>query len=408
MPAIKALAEVELEGVMIDVPYLETLGKTYAAELEKIKAEIQEYVFSQVEGQTELYSIIDNFNPGSPAQILKVLHTIFGMDKVVDSTDRETLLTIVQTFDPHPVVHFAEMILDYREYQKILSTYVTKLISSADENSRVHGQFNLNGTSTGRLSSEQPNLQNMPKNMGSAIRKAFTVPAGYTFVNADYSQLEIRVAATLSGDAALIDAYNAGRDIHRESAAKIFNVPFDEVTDGQRFIAKRLVFGTMYGVTPWGLKNVLAEDGVTIEESEAKSLIDGFLNAFSGYKQWRTEVEKQFVQEQRVKSVFGRVRRFPYLNTGNQNSALREAVNHPIQSAASDICLSALIRLHKILKCLGGKILFTVHDSIAFEVPTLNLEEAVRVIRQEMENTPIKDAPVPFAVDVETGERWGH
>ena len=406
LPATKALAEVELEGVMIDVLYLQTLGKTYAAEIEKIKTEIQEYVFSQVEGKIELYSIIDKFNPGSPAQILKILHTIFGMDKVVDSTDRETLQTIVQTFESHPAVHFCEMILDYREYTKILSTYVTKLISSADEKGRVHGNFNLNGTSTGRLSSDNPNLQNIPRGLGAAIRKAFIVPNNFTFVNADYSQLEIRVAATLSGDDTLINAYNAGRDIHKETASKVFHIPYDEVTSEQRTITKRLVFGILYGISAYGMVHTLAEEGINATEAEAKEYIDNFLEAFPGYTKWRKKIENQFIADQRVNSVFGRMRRWPYLNTSNQFSALREAINMPIQSTASDLCLSALIRLHKILKCIGGKIIFSVHDSLVFEIPTLNLEEAVNVIRREMESVPLENAPIPFTVDIKHGSRW--
>lgn len=405
IPATLVMAEVELRGVKIDVPYLQTLGKTYEAELENIQSSISEYLFTQVEGKTHLYSLIDGFNPGSPAQILKVIKTVFDLDTVVTDTSRETLQTIVSTFDAHPVIHFCELILDYREFSKILSTYVRKLIESADENLRVHGNFNLNGTSTGRLSSDNPNLQTIPHGLGAAIRKAFVVPEGYAFINADFSQLEVRVAAVLSQDRTLIEAYKDGRDIHRETASKVFHVPYAEVTKEQRTITKRLVFGILYGISAYGMVHTLAEEGIHVTELEAKDYIDNFLDAFPEYTAWRKNTEAEFIRSQELHTIFGRVRRWPYLNYTNHHAAIREAINMPIQSTASDLCLKSIIRLHAPIKAIGGHILMTVHDSVSVEVPLENLESAVKLIKETMEHPPI-ESEIPFTVDITWGERW--
>lgn len=398
IPATIALADIELTGVMINAQHLSALDRQLVAELQDTTNQIELLI-------REIFpELLGKFNPGSPEQVMKILRR-FEVSDLIQSTSKENLLGLAQLYKGQPVGDFCNLVLKYRDISKVRSTYVTPLIERSKTDGRVRTNFNLNGTATGRLSSNDPNLQNIPRGHGAAIRNAFIAPDGYKFINADYSQLEIRVAALLSKDQNLILAYRAGRDIHRETASRVFGVAYESVTSEQRTIAKRLVFGIMYGISAYGMVHVLAEENIQVSVEESAEYIENFLAGFEGYTQWRDQVKAAFIKEQQVVSHFGRIRRWPYLNIRNNHAALKEAINFPIQSAASDICLNALIRLHPKIEAMGGHILFTVHDSISFEIPDDKLDEALELIKTEMQR-PLGDGSVPLVVDVKIGDKW--
>ncbi len=383
LPGARALGQVEHNGVLVDVPYLAKLERgldsEISAQLEELRRESDE----------------PEFNPNSPKQVKQLLYGKLKLGPMSQGTDKETLENL-----NHPI---GNMVLDLRLKTKLKSTYVKGLLEKADKNHRVHADFNLFGTVTGRLSSSHPNLQNIPLLVGPMIRDAFIASPGWTLVEADYSQLELRVSAYFSHDEKLIETYMNDWDIHRQVASEVFNVPPEEVTHDQRYVAKYIDFGILYGRQAPSL----AYGELKCSVKQAQAYIDRFLGRYLGMAKWMKKVQKEAVMTGVIETAFGRKRRFPLVLPSNKGDIERQAVNSPIQGTASDICLGALIRLQERLDPSTVRILLTVHDSILLEVREEALEDTLPVIFEEMENHIPLDSPVPFKIDVKTGERWG-
>ena len=315
------------------------------------------------------------------------------------------------------------LIVSIREAYKILQTYFVGLRKHVNPAThRIHTDIRLAGTSTGRLSSSNPNLQNIPArgDYAKLVRNCFVAEKGFTLVQCDYSQLELRVAAYLSRDEKLAYPFRHGIDIHRQVAADLFRKKLLEISKLERHLAKSVDFGIVYGRTPEALVDGFEMDlyvqwgGKRLTVSEARAFIEQFLHEYSTLKEWIERVQQEALKKGYCESFFGRKRRFPLIldNQGFINGIKRQAVNTPIQSMASDICLKALIELDKQLnEHWPGRanILFSVHDSILFEIDNNCLDEAVVLIREVMEHNPQVhvDDFVPFEVTLEAGDKWG-
>lgn len=387
LPAAKALSECERTGVRVDVDYLERLDHDLETELREILAALRE-----ASGR-------DDFNPNSHVQVKEVLIERLKLLPKGSSTDKETLESIPK----HPVV---EGIHAFRLKSKLRSTYVKGLLDTADEDQRVHADFLLFGTATGRLSSRHPNLQNIPQLAGPLIRRAFVARPGWTFAEADYSQLELRVAAYYSRDEFLLRAYHEGLDVHTLVASEIYGVPLDRVTFDQRYTAKYVDFGIIYGRGAYSL----AKGELKCSPNEAQRYIDNFLSRFEKLHEWIRAQHRIAVRQGYVETPLGRRRRFPLILNDNVGEIERQAVNTPIQSLASDINLMSLTRLNQILDPDDAIIVSTVHDSILFEIRTEVLEKMLRLITTEMAKTPMLSEfteVVPLKADVKIGTDWG-
>lgn len=382
LPAALALGEIEHTGVLLDQEHLRKLEKEYTADLEKLVADIREYLGDE------------KFNPNSPKQVAHHLYERLKLRKG-GSTNKEALEEI-----DHPV---ARMMLEYRQKGKLLSTYVRGLLERVGEDGRIHADFLLHGTVTGRLSSRNPNLQNIPARSGVIIRDAFIASPGWRLIEADYSQLELRVAAYYSGDPILTETFATGGDIHTEVACQIFNKEPEDITKDERYAAKFVDFGILYGR---GAKS-LAEGELNCSVKKAQRYLDNFLARFQGMHRWMLHNQKLAIEQGYVESAFGRKRRFPLVLSMNKHEIQRQAINAPIQSAASDICLSALIRLHRKFNPDIARILLTVHDSILIEVKEGYEDEMMQMMYEEMvEKAPI-EAKFKFDIECKVGTSWG-
>lgn len=388
LPAALALREIELTGISLNTDYLINLQEQMKSELAVELRILQE--LARKLGVPEL-------NPNSPKQVAELLYDRLRIPTKSRSTDRETLENLQGKF---PIV---KQILDCRQKDRIVGTYVNGLLDRVSSDGRIHGDFLLHGTVTGRLSSRDPNLQNIPVLIGPMIRNAFVATPGWEMIEADYNQLELRVAAWYSRDPLLLHYYQNDFDVHRMVASEVFNVPPEEVTQLQRYIAKYIDFGIIYGRQA----SSLAYGELKCSVQKAQEYIDSFLSKFQGLAEWMSEVRAQVLQEGFIATPFGRRRRFPLVLDSNRGEVLRQAVNSPIQSMASDLCLTALTRLHRRLDPRHARILLTVHDSILFEARTGQIERTMRIIREEMEdNCPIS-SPITFKIDQKQGDRWG-
>ena len=302
---------------------------------------------------------------------------------------------------------------------KLLSTYAKGLVKHVDTDGRIHADFLLFGTQTGRLSCQNPNLHNIPSLMrGPEIKKAF-IPSSpdWVIMETDYSQLELRVSAYLSQDQKLIQTYQDGEDFHRVVASEIFGVPMDQVTKQQRHIAKYVDFGILYGrgakslAEGWSAGQDLASDALTKDVWTVK-MAQGFINRmmqqFPQLHQWMMHQQTQVIEDHFVVTPFGRRRRFPFITRDNAAEIQRQAVNFPIQSIASDICQLSLIRLHGLLNPGEAFIVSTVHDSILMEVRKDCVKEVAALARGVMECPPPQlGFNVPLKIDVAIGPSWG-
>jgi uracil-DNA glycosylase family 4 len=389
IPAALALRDVELTGVLIDQQVLLDAKVKFEAEAEECLRQLRE-----ITG-------VDDFNPNSPKQVAELLYDNLKLPQIKGkgrSTDQETMDQLAKS---HPAV---KLITDARQKTKMIGTYVTGILNRISEDGRLRGEFLLHGTQTGRLSSRNPNLQNIPVLIGPLIRNAFIASPGYTLIEADYSQLELRVAALFSGDEKMIDSYRRGIDIHRVVASEVFHVPPEQVTQMQRYIAKYIDFGILYGRQA----HSLAANELQCSVEEAQGYIDSFLGRFQGLSKWMKETQRKSLQQGYVESKFGRRRRFPLILESNRGDIERKSVNTPIQSTASDLCLTALTRINSRFQKTGhGRVLLTVHDSILIEAKNEYLDDALAVVHDEMETHTLPDSPVPFVVDVKVGQSWG-
>lgn len=393
-PLIKVLAEMEYRGVTIDKEYLKVLIPKYDKEIETIREEI--YKLSGEE-----------FNINSPQQLSKVLYQKLKLQprrktKTGLSTDAATLISLI---DSNPII---EKILDYREKMKLKNTYIDVLPKIASKkDGRVHTTYNQLGTTTGRMSSSEPNLQNIPvrTEIGRLVRKAFIPGKGYDFLlSADYSQIELRVLAHLSGDKKLIEVFSKDEDIHRHTAAEIFNKKPENVTDEMRRKAKAINFGIIYGMTEYGLKARLS-----ITEEEAKNYIELYFSRYPEIKGYINSLIKRAYEKGYTETLFGRKRNIPELFNPNpriRNLGERLAVNTPIQGTAADIMKIATVRLFDSLKTTGtdANILMQVHDELVLEFKEKDLDAVMNYVKTSMEDC-VK-LKIPLKTDIKYAKNW--
>ena len=297
-------------------------------------------------------------------------------------------------------------ILEYRQLTKLKSTYADGLAVYIGKDGRIHGKFNQTVTATGRLSSTEPNLQNIPVRMelGRLIRKVFVPQEGCVFVDADYSQIELRILAHCSGDEQLIRAYREARDIHRMTASQVFHTPFDEVTDLQRRNAKAVNFGIVYGISSFGLSQDLS-----ITRKEAAQYIEHYFETYPGIKKFLDDSVAHAKEKGYAVTLFGRRRPVPELKSSNfmqRNFGERVAMNAPIQGTAADIIKIAMIGVNEELKKrnMKSRLILQVHDELLIEAAESEVDEVKAILKDKMENAA--DLSVPLIADMHTGSSW--
>lgn len=388
LPLVEVLSHMEQKGIQIDVEKLKTESQELAKEIEKLDREIRELA-----GQ--------DFNVASPKQLSEVLFEKMKLakgkrTKTGYSTATDVLEKLV---NDHPI---AQKILDYRELAKLKSTYVDSLPELVNsQTNRVHTVFNQALTTTGRLSSNHPNLQNIPirTERGKRVREAFCVPKGYQMLSADYSQIELRILAHITKDSGLIEAFKQDRDIHTWTASEVFAVPLDQVDSEQRRMAKAVNFGIAYGQGVYGLAETL-----NISRAESKTIIDNYFKKFPGVKKYMDEVVEKAKEQGFVETLFGRRRYLPELYSKNpmqRSFGERAAINAPIQGTASDLVKMAML---EIFEHYPNDLLLQVHDELLFELPSATVEQHAQHIKEIMENNVKLE--VPLKVNVSWGSNW--
>ncbi|HSX01929.1 MAG TPA: DNA polymerase I [Candidatus Saccharimonadia bacterium] len=391
-PLIPVLGEMEIAGIELDVPFLEKLG----AKLEKRIGELK----------TKVYDLAgEEFNLGSPAQLSQILYGRLGLSAAGIKKGKTGISTAAGELEKlrqaHPIV---PLIMEYRELDKLKNTYIDALPGQVKADGRVHTSFSQVIAQTGRLSSNNPNLMNIPvrTELGREVRQAFVAPAGRVLVSADYSQIELRVAAALSGDQAMIDTFKAGEDLHQRTAAEIFGVRFEEVTKEQRYSAKAINFGVLYGMSAHGLSVATGAD-----MKEAAGFIERY---FQVRPQLRTYLDgvKKFAQDNLyTTTLFGRRRACPEIRSSNfviRQGAERMAVNVPLQGTAADIYKLAMIAVADALDD-DCQLLLQIHDELIVEAPEAKAEAVAQQMAELMGG--VIDLGVPLAVDTAIGQRWG-
>lgn len=392
MPLVFTLFDMEQNGIRVEADALKQYGDQLAGKIAELEKEIYEEA-----GET--------FNINSPKQLGVVLFEnmkLPGGRKT--KTGYSTAADVLEKLAPeHPVV---AKILEYRQYTKLKSTYADGLANYIQDDGRIHGKFNQTITATGRISSTEPNLQNIPVRMelGRLIRKVFIPEEGYRFVDADYSQIELRVLAHCSGDEHLIQAYKEQSDIHRITASQVFHIPFDEVTPQQRRNAKAVNFGIVYGISSFGLSQDLS-----ITRKEAAKYIDDYFATYPGIKTFLDHAVTHAKEEGYVVTLFGRRRPVPELSSSNfmqRSFGERVAMNSPIQGAAADIIKIAMIRVNQRLKDqkMKSRLVLQVHDELLIETYEPELDEVQNILKEEMEHAA--ELKVPLEIDMHTGDNW--
>lgn len=392
MPLVFTLFDMEQNGIRVEADALKQYGDQLAGKIAELEKEIYEEA-----GET--------FNINSPKQLGVVLFEnmkLPGGRKT--KTGYSTAADVLEKLAPeHPVV---AKILEYRQYTKLKSTYADGLANYIQDDGRIHGKFNQTITATGRISSTEPNLQNIPVRMelGRLIRKVFIPEEGYRFVDADYSQIELRVLAHCSGDEHLIQAYKEQSDIHRITASQVFHIPFDEVTPQQRRNAKAVNFGIVYGISSFGLSQDLS-----ITRKEAAKYIDDYFATYPGIKTFLDHAVTHAKEEGYVVTLFGRHRPVPELSSSNfmqRSFGERVAMNSPIQGAAADIIKIAMIRVNQRLKDqkMKSRLVLQVHDELLIEAYEPELDEVQNILKEEMEHAA--ELKVPLEIDMHTGDNW--
>ena len=392
MPLVFTLFDMEQNGIRVEADALKQYGDQLAGKIAELEKEIYE----------EAGEI---FNINSPKQLGVVLFEnmkLPGGRKT--KTGYSTAADVLEKLAPeHPVV---AKILEYRQYTKLKSTYADGLANYIQDDGRIHGKFNQTITATGRISSTEPNLQNIPVRMelGRLIRKVFIPEEGYRFVDADYSQIELRVLAHCSGDEHLIQAYKEQSDIHRITASQVFHIPFDEVTPQQRRNAKAVNFGIVYGISSFGLSQDLS-----ITRKEAAKYINDYFATYPGIKTFLDHAVTHAKEEGYVVTLFGRRRPVPELSSSNfmqRSFGERVAMNSPIQGAAADIIKIAMIRVNQRLKDqkMKSRLVLQVHDELLIEAYEPELDEVQNILKEEMEHAA--ELKVPLEIDMHTGDNW--
>ena len=392
-PVIWALFQMEKRGMKLDDTLLKQMGDELAAEVDEI--------------EQQMYSMAGyEFNASSPAQLSEVLFTKLQLPTAGIKKGKTGYSTGQKELDKlrgqHPII---ELIERYRELTKLISTYIEALPKLMATDGRIHTTFNQDVTSTGRLSSTNPNLQNIPvrTELGRKIRQAFVPSDGKVFVGADYSQFELRLAAVLAGDEKLIEDFNSDVDIHAKTAAETYGISIDEVSKSQRRAAKVINFGVLYGMSPHGLA---AATGMSF--TEAKKFIDHYFEVRKPIRQYLDKILTQAREQGFVETYFGRRRPTPDVKSSNfmvRSSAERAAMNMPIQGTEADLMKLAMIRLEDKLSGLADAIL-QVHDSILVECKPEDVQKVSEIMKAEMEGV-CPELPIKLKVDVGTGVNWG-
>ena len=392
LPLVFSLYKMEKCGIMINATKLKEYGATLEEGIKKAEQEI--YEDTGIE-----------FNINSPKQLGEVLFEKLGYEggkktKTGYSTSADVLEKMAAKY---PVV---DKILQYRQLTKLKSTYADGLINYVDDDSRIRGKFNQTITATGRISSTEPNLQNIPIRfaLGKEIRKVFVPKEGHVFIDADYSQIELRILAHMSGDDTLIEAYNTCSDIHKITAAKVFNTPLDEVTDEQRSNAKAVNFGIVYGISSFGLSQDLS-----ISKKEANEYIEQYFATYPKIKEFLDKNVADAKEKGYVTTMFNRLRPIPELKSSNfmqRSFGERIAMNSPIQGTAADIIKIAMINVDKALEAKGlkAKIVLQVHDELLLEVPENEVDEVKEILYKEMSSAA--DMKVKLEVGMGIGKNW--
>ena len=392
-PVIWALFQMEKRGMKLDDTLLKQMGDELAAEVDEL--------------EQQMYSMAGyEFNASSPAQLSEVLFTKLQLPTAGIKKGKTGYSTGQKELDKlrgqHPII---ELIERYRELTKLISTYIEALPKLMATDGRIHTTFNQDVTSTGRLSSTNPNLQNIPvrTELGRKIRQAFVPSDGKVFVGADYSQFELRLAAVLAGDEKLIEDFNSDVDIHAKTAAETYGISIDEVSKSQRRAAKVINFGVLYGMSPHGLAAVTG-----MSFTEAKKFIDHYFEVRKPIRQYLDKILTQAREQGFVETYFGRRRPTPDVKSSNfmvRSSAERAAMNMPIQGTEADLMKLAMIRLEDKLSGLADAIL-QVHDSILVECKPEDIQKVSEIMKAEMEGV-CPELPIKLKVDVGTGVNWG-
>ena len=393
LPLIPVLFKMERKGIKISREYFAAMLAEYREHVGKLEQEV--YDLSGME-----------FNVNSPVQLGQVLFEKLQLPtKGIKKTARgfsTGAKELEKLKGMHPVI---EKLREYREAAKLLSTYIAPLPELADKNDRIHTTFTQNVTATGRLSSVNPNLQNIPvrSEEGRRIRTGFVAEKGRKFVSADYSQFELRLAAVLSGDEALIRDFNSGVDIHTKTAADVFEIPMNEVTKGQRRVAKTINFGVMYGMSAKGLA-----DATGMPVSEAKNFIEDYFTVRKPIREYLNKVLTQAREAGYVETYYGRRRPTPDVKSANfmiRQAAERAAQNMPIQGTEADLMKRAMIAVDGKLP-EGADLILQIHDSMIVECDEALVPEVSNILKQTMENIA-PELPIKLAVEVTSGENWG-
>lgn len=395
LPLTRVLAEIEIAGVRIDVAALNEASETLTSRLDGI--------------ETEIHALVgENFNIGSPAQVGEILFDKLKLDPKAKKTKTGQYSTSEEVLEKishlHPVVN---KILEYRQLKKLLSTYLNALPNTINPTTgKIHTTYNQTVTATGRLSSTDPNLQNIPvrDEIGREIRRAFIADEGHTFLSADYSQIELRLVADFSNDKVMLDAFANDKDIHAITAAKIYKTPLEKVTATQRRNAKTANFGILYGISAFGLASRLG-----IPRSEAKQLIDGYFETFPTVQQYMSEAIEKARENGYVTTIKGRKRMLPDINSRNavvRGYAERNAINAPIQGSAADIIKIAMVNIFDEIakRGLKSKMIMQVHDELNFDVLPQELDIIKELVCRNMQNA--YNGRVSLTASCGTGPNW--
>ena len=392
MPLTKVLYDMEQYGVLVKPGELKAYGDALTGRIEELEQSIYSHAGCR-------------FNINSPKQLGEILFDKLGIKGGKKTkTGYSTAADVLEKLAPdYPIV---SQILEYRGLAKLKSTYADGLASYIDDGGRIHSTFNQTITATGRISSTEPNLQNIPMRMelGRRIRKVFVPMDGYVFMDADYSQIELRVLAHMSGDKQLIEAYRMDEDIHRITASKVFHTPFEEVTDLQRRNAKAVNFGIVYGISSFGLSQDLS-----ISKKEAAEYIEQYFETYPGVKKFLDDTVADAKKNGYVTTMYGRRRPVPELSSANfmqRSFGERVAMNSPIQGTAADIMKIAMIRVWARLhdEGLRSRLILQVHDELLIETLESETEQVRRILTEEMQNAA--DLAVRLEIDLHTGRDW--
>lgn len=394
LPLIKVLSDMELNGIIIEEKTIINIGEELEIKISELSKRIIELAGKE-------------FNISSPKQLGIVLFDEMNLpypQKSKGKNGYSTAVTILEKIiDEHEII---SLILKYRKYTKLKSTYIDGLIKLIASDGRIHPHFQQTVAATGRLSCTEPNLQNIPfrDDYGRLIRKAFVAGSGRTLISADYSQIELRIMAALSGDEDMIEAFNQGKDIHRITASKVFGIPAEEVNSSQRSRAKAVNFGIIYGMSGFGL----SED-IHVSRYEADNYIKDYFNKYPKVKEYLDNQVEIGKKDGEVRTIYGRIRQIPEFSSRKfmeREQAKRLAMNTPIQGSAADIIKYAMIAVYNDLveKGLKSKLILQIHDELIIEACDDEIDEVKKILKERMEN--VAKLPVKLTTDINIGESW--